>query len=132
MVAHWYTDESEYLDNDMAAFKMAVMCEAASAPLCFHAAKSWVHCVDAADSMHESALDAYQAVIELLPILAMFGLDMQSCHEALMSGSGGLASDAAPAPFNQIILERQSSYSRLAAKFFGHRCYNFISSRGHG
>jgi hypothetical protein len=58
----------------------------------FLTAKSWAN---HADSNHESALDAYQAAIELLPRLAMLGLDLQSRRHALTSGSDGLARDAA-------------------------------------
>ncbi|KIM71698.1 hypothetical protein PILCRDRAFT_82523 [Piloderma croceum F 1598] len=53
----------------------------------------WARHADA--SNHESALDAYQSAIELLPRLAMVGLDLQSRQQALTSGSDGLARDAA-------------------------------------
>jgi len=44
---------------------------------------------------HESALEAYQAVIEFLPHMAMVGLNLQARWRALTSGSDGLARDAA-------------------------------------
>ena len=89
-----YTDthQLEYLDKAMAAYRDAVKCE--SAPACdrFRAAKSWA---GHADSCHKSALEAYRAAIELLPRLAMLGLNLHSRHQALKSGSDGLARDAA-------------------------------------
>ena len=45
--------------------------------------------------MCSSALEAYRAVIGLLPRLAMLGLDLRSRHQALMSGTDGLARIAA-------------------------------------
>ncbi|KIM73862.1 hypothetical protein PILCRDRAFT_80603 [Piloderma croceum F 1598] len=93
MRAYSSTDEPGYLEKAMAAFRAAVTCEAASASQRFNAAKSWVQY---ADSGHvESALEAYRAAIELLPRLAMLGLDLQSRHQALTAGSDGLARDAA-------------------------------------
>ena len=65
---------------------------AAPVSLRFRAAKTWSH---HADSRHKLALDAYQAAINLLPRLAMLGLNLQSCHEALTSGTDGLARNAA-------------------------------------
>jgi len=92
MDAYSHTHESEYLDRAMAAYRVAVMCETAPASERFCAAKLWAR---HADFTHESALDAYHAAIELLPRLAMLGLDLQSRQQALTSGSDGLARDAA-------------------------------------
>jgi hypothetical protein len=58
----------------------------------FHTARAWA---SHADSSHESALEAYQAAIELLPRLAMLSLDLSSRQQALTSGSDGLACAAA-------------------------------------
>jgi len=52
----------------MAAFQVAVTCEAAPVSVRFQTAKLWALY---ADSSHISALDAYKAAIELLPRLAM-------------------------------------------------------------
>jgi hypothetical protein len=76
----------------MDAFQAAVMCKAAPASERFRVAKSWAH---HADSNHKSSLDAYQAATELLPHLAMLGLDLHSRQQALISGSDGLAHNAA-------------------------------------
>ena len=93
MTAYFTTNESRYLDKAMAAFQMAVMCEAVPATLRFRIAKTWSHL---ADSRHESALDAYQAVIDLLPHLAMLGLNLQARQQALVtSDTDGLARNAA-------------------------------------
>jgi tetratricopeptide (TPR) repeat protein len=91
MKAYFLTGELQYLDKSVVAFRVAVTCEAASTSDCFGAAKSWAH---HADSCHESALDAYQAAIELLPRLATFGLELESRQQALTS-SDGLARNAA-------------------------------------
>ncbi|KIM82633.1 hypothetical protein PILCRDRAFT_70495, partial [Piloderma croceum F 1598] len=92
MNAYSTTNESLYLDEAMAAFQMAVMCETGPASLCFRVAKTWAR---HADSRHKSALDAYQAAINLLPRLAMLGLNLQSRQQALTSGTDGLARNAA-------------------------------------
>ena len=90
--AYIYADEFEYLHKVIAAFRMAVMCETASVSKRFRAAKQWAHY---ADSWHESALDAYQAAIDLLPRLVSLGLNLHSRHQALSSGTDGLARNAA-------------------------------------
>ena len=90
--AYSHTKQLEYLAKAMAAYRNAVMCEAALASLRFRAAISWAH---DADHHHQPALDAYEAAIELLPRLAMLGLDLQSRQQALTMGSDGLAHDAA-------------------------------------
>jgi hypothetical protein len=102
MNAHSNTRQSEYLDRAMAAFWLAATCETASPSLRFHAAKLWA---SHADSNHKSALDVYAAAIELLPCLAMLGLDLQSRQQALV-GSNGLACDAAACAI------RSSQYDR--------------------
>jgi hypothetical protein len=93
MVAHTRINELEHLDKAMTAFRVAVTCETSSVYSRFHAAKSWAKF--ASYFNHESALDAYHAAIELLPRLAMLGLDLQARQQALTSGSDGLARDAA-------------------------------------
>jgi hypothetical protein len=67
MIAYPYTCESKYLDTSMTAFQVAVTCEFAPASERFRTAKVWAHHADL--SSHESALDAYQAVMELLACL---------------------------------------------------------------
>jgi hypothetical protein len=92
MYAYFHTRESRYLDEGITAFRTAVNCETAPAFQRFSAARLWAH---HADFNHESALDAYRAAIEILPRLAMFGLDVQTRQQALTYGSDGLARDAA-------------------------------------
>ena len=94
------------------------MCEAALASLRFRAAISWAH---DADHHHQPALDAYEAAIELLPRLAMLGLDLQSRQQALTMGSDGLAHDAAAMQLHQDSMKRQWSYLKQAVPYFGHR-----------
>jgi tetratricopeptide (TPR) repeat protein len=91
--AYFHTHELEYLFKAMAAFQVAVACEAAPISQRFGAAKMWATHAD--NSRHESALDAYHTAIEFLPHLAMLGLDVRSRQQALTSGSDGLARDAA-------------------------------------
>jgi hypothetical protein len=92
MCAYSHTHELEYLDKAIVAYRTAVACDTAPTSERFHAATSWAHF---ADSIHESALEAYHTAIEFLPRLAMVGLDLQSRQQALMSGTDGLARDAA-------------------------------------
>jgi hypothetical protein len=115
--------ELGYLDKATGAFWVTVMCEAAPTSVCFDAAKSWAHHADS--NHHESVLNTYCAVIELLLHLAILGLDLQSCQQALTS-SDGLACDAQPVLFNLVGMTWQSSYSKKAVQFFGHRCCNFV------
>ncbi|KIM81373.1 hypothetical protein PILCRDRAFT_821454 [Piloderma croceum F 1598] len=89
------THESEYLDKAMNAFRVAVCCGSAPASERLHTARLWALGAQHAQISHESALEAYHAAIELLPRVAMLGLDLQSRHQALMSSSNGLACDAA-------------------------------------
>ena len=90
--AYSHTNESKYLHKAMKFFRVAVICEASPASQRFHAAKQWA---SFADFRHESALDAYHAAIQLLPRLAMLGLSLPSCQQALTSGSDGLTRAAA-------------------------------------
>jgi hypothetical protein len=90
--AYTLTHGSEYLDKAVDAFRASVSCQSAPASARFIVARSWASHVD---SNHKSALEAYHAAIELLPRIAMLGLDLQSRQQALTSGSDGLACDAA-------------------------------------
>lgn len=73
--------------------RIAIACESAPTSQRFRAAKHWAHRAEHLN--HESALEAYHAAIQLLPRMAMLGLDLQSRQQALTSGSDGLARDAA-------------------------------------
>ncbi|THH14418.1 hypothetical protein EW146_g5907 [Bondarzewia mesenterica] len=61
-------------------FRAAVACISASATQRFLAAKNWAR---RTDGIHESALEAYQAAIQLLPQIVMLGMDLQSLQEAV-------------------------------------------------
>jgi hypothetical protein len=87
------TNKTEYLEKSVTAFQAAVTCKSTPPSRRFNYAKSWVRCVSTLG--HESALEAYQAVIEFLPHMAMVGLNLQARWRALTSGSDGLACDAA-------------------------------------
>ncbi|KAF8510032.1 CHAT domain-containing protein [Gautieria morchelliformis] len=92
MTAYTHSNDSGDLQSAMDVFRKAVACETAPASQRFRAARAWtIH----ADSIHHSALDAYQAAIELLPRLAMLSLDLPSRQQALTSGTDGLACAAA-------------------------------------
>ncbi|THH13179.1 hypothetical protein EW146_g7014 [Bondarzewia mesenterica] len=86
------THQQRYLDDAVIAFRASVACTSASALARFASARNWVQ---RTDGIHDSALEAYQAAIQLLPRIAMLGLNLQSRQEALISRSDGLARDAA-------------------------------------
>ncbi|KAF8501295.1 CHAT domain-containing protein, partial [Gautieria morchelliformis] len=92
MTAYTHFNDSGDLQSAMDAFRKAVACETAPTSQRFRAAREWAR---HADSSHDSALDAYQAAIELLPRLAMLSLDLSSRQQALTSGTDGLARAAA-------------------------------------
>jgi hypothetical protein len=92
MEAYSHTEKSVHLNSAMDAFRVALTCEAASTSDHFNAAKSWAR---HADSRHDSDLDVYHTAIQLLPRLAMLGLDLPSRQQALTSASDGLVHDAA-------------------------------------
>ncbi|KIM81734.1 hypothetical protein PILCRDRAFT_71721 [Piloderma croceum F 1598] len=90
IIAYSQSHQSEYLDRSMATYRVAVTCEAAPVFERFQAAKSWALYADY--SNHVSALDAYQAAIELLSHLS---LNLYSSQHAMTLTSDGLARDAA-------------------------------------
>lgn len=92
------------MNQAAAAFCTAVECESSPVSDRFIAAKIWANKAD--DTKHSSALEAYQTAIGLLPRLAMLGLDLQSRHHALMSGSDGLARNSAACAINLGELEK--------------------------
>jgi tetratricopeptide (TPR) repeat protein len=93
MHMHSQTQKPEYLEDAMAMFRAAVCCVTAPASKRFEASQTWAHYADSVN--HDSALEAYQAAIQLLPRLATLGLDLLSRHKALTAGSDGLARSAA-------------------------------------
>lgn len=80
------------LDDAMAAFRAAVECETATVSKRLYAAQQWA---SNADGNHDSALEAFQNAIELLPHLAALELDLPSRQQLLMSNSDGLIRNAA-------------------------------------
>jgi hypothetical protein len=88
-----FTKQSIYLDNAVSAFRVAVTCQSASASMRFTAAQLWT--LLAHNMGHDTALEAYQHAIELLPRLAVLSLDLQARQQVLASGIEGLARRAA-------------------------------------
>ncbi|KAF8522391.1 CHAT domain-containing protein [Gautieria morchelliformis] len=93
MRAYTHFNDLGDLQRAMDVFRKAVACETAPASRRFRAAREWASHADF--STHDSALDAYQAAIELLPRLAMLSLDLSSRQQALTSFTDGLACAAA-------------------------------------
>jgi len=93
MQAYCHTHEPKYIEKAMAIYQDAVACQTAFVSLRFSAARSWAQYAD--EHSHKSALDAYQAAVELLPRMAMLGLALQPRQRALTSGSDGLAHNTA-------------------------------------
>jgi hypothetical protein len=93
MRAYRHTQDAEYVEKAMASYRDAVTCQSASVSLRFGAARSWARYAD--ECSHKSAMDAYQAAVELLPGLAMLGSALPARQQALTSGSDGLARNAA-------------------------------------
>jgi tetratricopeptide (TPR) repeat protein len=89
---HFHTKKPEYLNDAMVAFCAAVKCESAPTSQRITAARRWA---SHADGNHESALEAYQCAINLLPRVATLSLDLQSRQEVLTLYSDGLARNAA-------------------------------------
>ena len=94
MSVHSQTQNPDHLDDAMAAFRAAATCKTAGALRRFVVARRWAY---HADGIHSSALEAFRTAIQLLPHIAMLGLDLTSRHEALsqISGNSALACDAA-------------------------------------
>ncbi|KAJ6550825.1 CHAT domain-containing protein [Mycena vulgaris] len=85
--------DSRFLDEAIVSLREASLYTFAPISRRFNASKSWAEYADRFN--HESALEAYRIAIELLPQMAMLGLDLTSRQEALPSGSAGLACNAA-------------------------------------
>lgn len=86
--------ESEHLEQAMSTFS-SVLAHPSGLPVHvrFLLATTWASYADV--HQHSSALDAYDAVSEVMPQLAAFDLDIQSRREALNPGTDGLARKAA-------------------------------------
>ncbi|CCM00511.1 uncharacterized protein FIBRA_02545 [Fibroporia radiculosa] len=67
----------------------------------FPAARMWARLSDAMDDGHGLALQQYRITIELLPLLAGAGVDVQSRQRALTLGTDGLAREAAACAIRQ-------------------------------
>ncbi|THH12052.1 hypothetical protein EW146_g7830 [Bondarzewia mesenterica] len=92
LALYHHTHQQRHLDDAVIAFRASVACTSASTLVRFVAARRWAL---RTDGNHDSALEAYRAAIQLLPRIAMLGLNLQSRQEALISRSDGLARDAA-------------------------------------
>ena len=92
MDMYYHTQHSGHLDNAMATFRAAVTCQSAPASERLTAAQYWAHHAD--DGNHDSALEAYQHVMELLLCLATLGLDLQ-WHQQVLKWGDVLVQNAA-------------------------------------
>ena len=90
--AYTHTHKSKYLHKATDAFRIALTREIPPAYERFGADKEWA---SHAEERHQSALDVYHTAIQLLPRLAMLGLDLPSRQQTLTFGSDCLARDAA-------------------------------------
>ncbi|TFK34953.1 CHAT domain-containing protein [Crucibulum laeve] len=87
------TQLSESLDSAVNYFRVSISCESSPMSMRFIAAKEWAKSADSAS--HPSSLEAYEAAVGLLPLLATLGLDVKFRQEILKSGTDGLARNAA-------------------------------------
>ncbi|KAF8809291.1 TPR-like protein [Phlegmacium glaucopus] len=91
--AHSSTDgNSHFLEEAMSLFSAAIHYLSQSPSQRLSTARCWI--LHAVKHQHISAIDAYEAALQALPRLAALSFDLQSRHEALTSGSDGLARDA--------------------------------------
>ncbi|TFK34935.1 hypothetical protein BDQ12DRAFT_726418 [Crucibulum laeve] len=86
-----HTQISASLDSAVTYFHVSVSCESSPMSIRFIAAREWAQSADSA--LHLSSLEAYEAAIELLPLLATLGLDVKFRQEVLKSGTDGLAAN---------------------------------------
>ena len=87
-----FTNES--LDMAIDSFRAAFKCETASVLDRLTAAQEWARHAD--ELQHSSALEAYEAAIHFLPLVAMLTASVQSRHRLLANKVNlGLANDAA-------------------------------------
>ncbi|KAJ6605440.1 CHAT domain-containing protein [Mycena vulgaris] len=111
-----FTQNSKYLDQ---AFK--ALCEASTSthfPVVRRFATSTHWCIRADEYHHASALQAYSTALELLPQMAMLGLDLESRHKALTSGSDGLACGAAECAVGQKDLPKAVEFLEAGRSVF--------------
>ena len=88
------SSDRSLLDTAMNAFRDAVTSEPGPLLERLQAAKQWA--INADDAKHASALEAYQAAVQLLPQVAMLASDVKSRHRLLADQlSGALSSRAA-------------------------------------
>ena len=92
MEMYSHNKQEQYLEDSMAKFRTAVNCESAPVLERSRGARMWA---DRADTLHKSALEAYEATIQLLPRLATLSLDLQARQQILMFRTDGLACNAA-------------------------------------
>ncbi|TFK31076.1 CHAT domain-containing protein, partial [Crucibulum laeve] len=88
-----HTQIQESLDSAVNYFRVSVLCESSPMSMRFIAAREWAQSADSA--LHLSSLEAYEAAVGLLPLLATLGLDVKFRQEVLKSGTDGLARNAA-------------------------------------
>jgi hypothetical protein len=77
-----HTCEQEYFDKSMAAFWAAAQCDAAPALLRISCTKSWAAYTE---YCAQPSLEAYKIAFELLPHLALLGMNLWSQYDMLKS-----------------------------------------------
>jgi tetratricopeptide (TPR) repeat protein len=92
MEMYFHNKQEQNLEDAMAKFRAAVNCESAPVLERSRGARMWA---DHADPLHKSALEAYEATIQLLPRLATLNLDLQARQQILIFRTDGVARNAA-------------------------------------
>ncbi|KAH7921891.1 hypothetical protein BV22DRAFT_1095655, partial [Leucogyrophana mollusca] len=85
----------------MDSYEAIVYCYPAPLSQRFPAARMWARLSDAMDDGHGLALQQYRVTIELLPLLAGVGVDVEARQRALIFDTDGLAREAAACAIRQ-------------------------------
>ncbi|KAJ7082493.1 CHAT domain-containing protein [Mycena epipterygia] len=94
MLKHEHSSDSTIMEDAIIAFRESSRYLPSPVSERCNAATNWARHAD--KNKHDSALEAYETSVELLPQQAMLGLDIQSRQKALtLESAVGLATDAA-------------------------------------
>ncbi|KDR80467.1 hypothetical protein GALMADRAFT_1201610 [Galerina marginata CBS 339.88] len=108
MSAYQVTNDPSHLTHAMSSFSAAMQCLSKSPSQHFRVAQTWAYYADLYH--HRSAIEAYDAVLYILPQLAALSLDIKSRHEALTARSDGLARKAARCAIREGFLDKAVEY----------------------
>ena len=92
-IQYQHQGDANDLQEAMSLFSEAATFPSQSPFRRFLNARSWAHNADLHD--HQSAMEAFETTLDILPELAAFGLDIQSRQKALTQGTDGMARKAA-------------------------------------